>query len=205
MAAAAVAVAALGAATLSGCTTQPLPAGPSDADVARYYADLSDTRWEITGFGPEVERPVIAEVQPIGRDVRARRVVACMNDAGFGQYSAQGGGITVSGVQAVQPENEKLAFFACQEMYPVEVSANEVASEQELEYIRGYYVRFLVPCLESRGYAIDPVPSLERFQQQRSFGLWNPYWSDITQNTASLAALQRACPPMPPGIADPYG
>jgi len=205
VAAAAVVVAALGAATLSGCTTQPLPAGPSDADVARYYSDLSDALWDGTGLGPGVERPVIAEVQPITRDVWARRVADCMNNAGFANYAAQGGGLTSAGAQELQPVEEKLALFSCQELYPVAVSVNEVASDEQLEYVYGYYVRFLVPCLESRGYSINPVPTRASFLAQRNVGLWNPYWVDISQNSSSLAALQRACPPMPPGIADPHG
>ena len=209
MAAAAARAAVLAAVTvaatlLSGCTTQPLPAGPSDSDVARYYAAISDSRWNSMGFGPAVERPVVVDAQPVAPEVWAARVAGCMNDAGFPNYSAQGGGLTISSLDGVQTTEERVALYACQELFPIESDAAGVLSTGQLRYVYSYYVRFLVPCLESRGYDLGDVPPADRFLEQGNLGVWNPYWNDLASETDDRSALQTQCPPMPPGIADPY-
>jgi hypothetical protein len=203
--AAALAAGVLAAVALAGCTTQPLPAGPSDGDVARYYAAVSDARWNSLGLGPAVERPVITNARPIAREVWATRVADCMNGAGFANYSEQGGGLTVLSSDGLQATEEKVALYMCQELYPVESDATAVFSVGQLRYVYRYYTSFLVPCLESRGYDIGDVPPRDAFLDQGNLGVWNPYWSGTTWDTDTLAALRSHCPPMPPGIPDPFG
>jgi len=207
-AAAAAVVAALAAATLTGCTTQPVPAGPSDSDIAAYYAASSDALWQSMAFGPDVERPVIVDVQPVSREVWATRVADCMNGAGYSNYSEQGGGLSVVSADGSYGDDEaaqeRLAVFTCQELYPIEAHSAGVLSTPQLRYIYRYYVRFLAPCLESRGYDLGEVPPGDAFLEQGNVGVWNPYWGAITRHTDDLAALQVECPPMPPGIDDPY-
>jgi len=205
---------ALATMILTGCTSQPLPQGPSDAEVAQYYSDFSDARWEAMGFGDGIERPVIVDPQPISRDLWASRMASCMNGAGYASYSEQGGGLTVTGTDPAPDQSalataenatqERLAMYTCQELYPVVGEQGEVFSTAQLRYIYGYYVRFLVPCLESRGYTIDDVPPRDAFLEQGNIGVWNPYWGAFSQNADELAALQVACPPMPPGMVNPY-
>jgi len=201
-----LAVAALAAVALTGCTTQPLPAGPSDSDIAEYYAAFSDARWQSIGFGPAVERPVIVDVQPIPQEVWATRIADCMNGAGYVNYSEQGGGLSMTPTDGavMQTTEERLALYSCQELYPVESDPSGVLSAPQLSYIHRYYVRFLVPCLESRGYDLGEIPPADAFLEQGNLGVWNPYWSDITWDGDEFEALRVECPPMPPGIADPY-
>ena len=204
LAAAALGAVALAAVTLTGCTTQPLPAGASDSDVADFYAAISDSRWDSMGFGPDVERPVIMGAQPVTGEVWAARVADCMNGAGFANYSEQGGGLTVAASDGLQTTEEKVALYACQELFPVESDATRVLSADQLRYVYRYYASFLVPCLESRGYDVGDVPSGEAFLAQGNLGVWNPYWADIARDPSTLAELQTRCPSMPPGIDDPY-
>lgn len=204
-----LAVAALAATALTACTTQAPPAGPSDSDVAEYYAAFSDARWQSMGFGPDVERPVIADVQPIAPEVWAARVADCMNGAGYPAYSEQGGGLTISPADStdgtvVQSTDEKLALYVCQELYPIASDAAAVLSQEQLRYIHRYYVRFLLPCLGARGYEIDDVPAGDAFLEQGNIGVWNPYWGEISSDSNELEALMLVCAPMPPGIDDPY-
>jgi hypothetical protein len=209
LATAALATAVLAVVALAGCTTQPLPEGPSDSDIAEYYAASSDARWQSMAFDPAVERPVVVDVQPVSLELWASRIADCMNSAGYQAYSEQGGGLSITATDStagtvVQSTEEKLALYACQELYPIESDATGVLSTPQLQYIYRYYVRFLLPCLESRGYDVGDVPPADAFVEQGNFGVWSPYWGDITRDTDVLAALQFECPPMPPGIDDPY-
>ncbi|GAB3606801.1 hypothetical protein GCM10027413_22100 [Conyzicola nivalis] len=200
-----VAAAAAIVVVLSGCTARELPAGPTEADVDRYYDAIADAHWNALGFDPAVPRPDI-EIGFTTAETWAEQVARCLNEAGFDGYSEQGGTLLVTGdaTNLEQSAEEKLANYRCQIAHQVRPVAGQILSAAQLEYVYDYYVRFLVPCLEARGEEITDMPDRESFLAESFVGAWSPYWSSISADREEFARLRVECPPMPPGIAVPW-
>jgi hypothetical protein len=188
---------------LGGCTARPLPPGPTDADVARYYDAIADSHWDALGFGPSVERPATPATQFSTPETWAASVARCMNDAGFDEYSAQGGSLTITEPDPNPSTEQKLASYICELSYQPAAVTGQILSAAQLDYVYDYYLRFLIPCLELQGETLDDVPSREAFVAQSALGPWSPYWGIVTRDTERFERLRTECPPMPPGLSDP--
>lgn len=186
---------------LSGCTATPLPPGPTDADIAEYYAAVADAHWEALGFGPAVERPATPAIRFSSPESWAASVAGCMNAAGFDEYSAQGGSLTITEPDPNPSTEQKLASFTCELSFQPVAPPGLILSAAQLEYVYDYYLRFLVPCLGLQGESIDDVPSREAFLAQSVIGPWSPYWSIVTRDAEKFERLRIECPAMPPGLS----
>ncbi len=191
---------------LSGCTARELPAGPTEADVAKYYEAVADAHWAGLGLGAGVERPETPSIQFSTQEDWAASVARCMNDAGFDFYSAQGGALTVTGDLSGPTDTveEKVAGYVCQLSYQPEAVDGQILSRAQLDYVYDYYLRFLIPCLGSRGERVADIPDRASFVAESGIGPWNPYWAVMTDSQDAFEESRAQCPPMPPGLATPW-
>lgn len=201
-----VAVAAAGVLALSGCTWGSGPVSfpdPTEQEVEAVVAAQLDAEWEYTGLGDRVPRPEVEVVRAISSDEWAEVTAACMNEAGFAGYEAAGNALSAGEIPVDQLDADAYARYVCHAKYPSADAAQGVYGTAKLDYLYGYFARWLVPCLGFQGYEVDDVPSREEFVDLH--GWWNPYNSDVFRDLPAGEAtdeLQTRCPPVPEGFAD---
>jgi hypothetical protein len=195
-----VAAAAACALLLAGCTATPLPEGPSDAEVERYYAETADSVWASLDMPDSVEQPGVERSGTITAGEWAFTIATCMNDSGYDSYSAAGGGLSSAGAIDGPSPRERVALYTCQARYPVEGGMALLTAAQR-DYVYDYYAAFLLPCLELHDYTVEAIPSRDDFHAQS--GYWSPY-TDVriftSADEVARAQLQTECPPLPPGL-----
>ncbi|MCC7128617.1 MAG: hypothetical protein IT192_07365 [Microbacteriaceae bacterium] len=123
----------------------------------------------------------------------------CMHEQGFDVLvTFDGGQSPPIDLPESQAEAYKLANYICYAKYPVDQSTYEFGEEQ-VKITYRYYVDSLVPCLESKGYQIDYVPSEAVFESSYGSNPWTPYSVvDISRlSDEAWKALNQACPQQP--------
>jgi len=93
------------------------------------------------------------------------------------------------------------ALYRCLVMYPLDPLYLRPLSDRQLRTLYDYYKETLVPCLESKGFDVGPVPSWEFFIANT-----NPRWDPYRQlkpvrsglSLAEFRDLRKSCPPLPP-------
>jgi hypothetical protein len=134
-----------------------------------------------------------------------RKVIlqACTTAAGFSTYVAD----PIENQTLNQSERDnaikyQIAESVCAAKNPPDPSKYALMGKKQRSYLYDYYVRWLLPCLESSGYRLADAPSRETFiGDWLKPGWWSPYDSigDLPKD-AILARLQDKCPPRPPGL-----
>ena len=186
---------------LSGCVTVGAPKpGLSDAEREEFVRAQLDVSWEYFGLAPEL-RPPDGSIVLVSREEYPGEFAACMNDAGFDNYLADGTIVFSEG--SVQSDAELMANFDCGIRIVVPADESGLLNRAEREYAYDYYEQFLVPCLMKHSIAMYEPPSREEFHE--SFGAWNPY-SSVQEKDRERALtdeqLRADCLPVAPGMTN---
>ena len=200
MAAAAASVLALPGLLMAGFQFErTVPAGPSEAQLeTAVRADL-DRQWRLAGLEGIVVRPDYVSAPIVAERDWDRLMLDCMDRAGVGQWGYdEGSGLFVEGGEPTA--SDQLAFYWCYAAYP----KVDLVSAQQLDFIYDYYQRWLIPCLEIRGYNVMNAPSRDAFVDAEPGGeQWGPYGS-LERYPATFSGLERLaeeCGRTVPGIA----
>jgi hypothetical protein len=184
---------------LAGCGARDVPDGPSDAQIEAAARAALDRQWRLSGLEGIVVQPDYVP-KPIVTDREwSRLMLECMDHAGISQWGYdEGSGLFIEGAQPTA--SEQLAFYWCFAEYP----KVDLVSDDQLDFIYDYYARWLIPCLESRGFNVMNAPSRKAFADaDPAIGPWNPYRA-LEQYPDTLVAMQDLadqCAPTVAGIA----
>ena len=97
--------------------------------------------------------------------------------------------------------SEQLQFYWCFEKYPTV----DLLTRAQIDFIYDYYVRWLIPCLESNGYNVMNAPSRRAFRDaDPSIERWNPYRS-LERYPASPGASEMITAKCSPTVAGVEG
>ncbi|UJH71103.1 hypothetical protein [Ornithinimicrobium sp. INDO-MA30-4] len=137
----------------AGCGTGSSSEAPSSGLAATQTAKADP---ETAGFPPVA---AIREVTPEEFDDVYE---SCMAEDGwvlsldeFGQSSIE--------LAPGQEDDFDLASYTCNEQYPVADKYSEPLTETQWRSVYDHYESDVIPCLQSLGYAPDPLPSFESF------------------------------------------
>ena len=189
---------------LSGCATVSLPdPGMSDAEMERYHRLQSDSSWQNTSLADSL-RPPAAAKQVVTGEEWAEIVAECMNSAGFDNYRAIDGGLSIEYVSrsADDATAEIIAHFSCNENLWLEGEEEYLLNSAQLDYLYDYYQDVLVPCLSVNKVEIWDQPTREWFIGAN--GGWNPYYSveSVSWPLLEDQTIFAECPAMPPGMPE---
>lgn len=190
---------------LTGCVTVAAPApGLTGDELTAAREQQMEGRWAATGLYPQ-QRPAAPPVTTVTIEDWSDAYVKCMNNAGFDNYTALAeGGFSVSHPNGEVTELERLTDYLCAMSFEVEGEFDGVYNAAEIDYLYDYYATSLVPCLASRGFKPDSVPTRYEFASQA--GSWHPYFAMHAEewlNLFSDRSILIECPPSPAGMIDP--
>lgn len=166
----------------SGCAAVAAPpAGPTETDLAAYNEHTLLAIWLNTGLAETVERPVVAQGEPLSTAEWFDFVMSCLSDRGHTQIGiswslGEGAVLQTSSGAVLDDDQAQLDFYECAAQHPLDPAADHtLLSKAQLDYIYDYYVVQLVPCIVLNGYGLDRVMSREEFAAH--YGQWNPYYA----------------------------
>jgi hypothetical protein len=176
-----------------------VPAGPGDARLEAAVRTELDRQWQLSGLQGIVVRPDYVPA-PIVTDRQWNGLMLdCMDRAGVGQWGYdEGSGLFVEGARP--SASDQLAFYWCFAAYP----RVELLSAEQLDFVYDYYQRWLIPCLEVRGYNVMNAPTRKAFvEADPDLDQWGPYGA-LERYPATFGGLERLaeqCERTVPGIA----
>jgi len=166
----------------SGCASAAAPpAGPTETDLATYNEQTLLAIWLNTGLAGTVERPVVAQGDPLSTADWFDFVMNCLSERGHTQIGiswslGEGAVLQTSSGAVLDDQQAQLDFYECAAQHPLDPAADHtLLSDAQLDYIYDYYVVQLVPCIVLNGYELDRVVTREEFIAQ--YGQWNPYYA----------------------------
>ena len=178
---------------------RPVPDGPGDEQLEATVRLELDRQWKLAGLEGIVVRPDYVPAPIVTDREWGRLMLECMQRAGVGQWGYdEQSGLFIEGAQPTA--SDQLAFYWCFAAYP----RVDTVSDDQLDFIYSYYQRWLIPCLESRGYNVMNAPSRETFiDADPAIGQWNPYRAleHYPATFGDLEQLAETCERTLPGIA----
>jgi hypothetical protein len=203
-----VAVAAASTLLLGGCAAahDPVPPGPTQADVDTAVARDLDAQWSAMNLPPSVAKPEVARVAFTSLDSWSYRQLDCYLAAGLDAHDV-GGDFTVNGFRAGSPNGAvpyaaSIAIFTCQAQYPRDPRLVGYLSDAQVLYMYDYFRGRLAPCLRLLGYNVPAAPGREHYLASVRLGqYWDPYYT--ARSTAILPTrqdfdrLDLQCAPLP--------
>jgi hypothetical protein len=183
----------------TGCALEHrAPAGPGAAVISAAVEARLDRQWRLSGLEGVVVRPRFQPRPVIGAGRWAPEVSRCLAASGIMNWAYDPDeGLVVPG--HAPTTSEQLQFYWCFERYPTV----DLLTRPQIDFVYGYYQRWLIPCLESNGYNVVGAPSRTAFgDSDPSTGRWNPYDSleRYPATPGARAALEARCAPTVPGI-----
>jgi len=176
-----------------------VPQGPGAARLETAVRVELDRQWKLAALDGIVVRPDYVAA-PIVTDREWNGLMLdCMQRAGVVQWGYdEGSGLFIEGSRPTT--SDQLAFYWCFAAYP----RVDLVSDEQLDFIYDYYQRWLIPCLETRGYNVMNAPSRKAFHHaDPAIGQWNPYRA-LERYPATFVALEdlaKICAPTLTGIA----
>lgn len=197
---------------LSGCAAgDPVPPGPTDAEINTVIDREMVQRWDALGLPATITRPNIARIELAKPTNWSYLQLACYQAAGLDARDVSGD-FTVAGYlpgypAQVVPHGASIAIYTCQAQYPMDPRLVGYLTDAQVLYMYDYFRDRLAPCLELLGYPVPPAPPRGQYIDAVRLGLfWNPYYGDsshpITESARDLQAIDLRCAPLP---EDPYG
>ena len=191
------------AVSLTGCMAEPAaPPGISSGDRDAYRDQVIADQWSWVELTTPQDEPALPDTHYVKSAEWPDLMNSCIADAGikdsenYAVYTAEG---SRSGWSPdARGDRTQIANFVCQARYMVDPAEYGVMSKEEASAMYDYYVTWLTPCLQMRGYAVTDTPSRPAFMKSTS---WSPYLQLIAlegkgqlPNADEIAA---ACPPYP--------
>lgn len=181
----------------SANTTAAAPA-PTTSTPAPATFDAGERRVrELAAYAEHLGLTEVPDVKPVRfvtLDERPAAYAACMAEQGYpqgddGSYSAAQG----------QEGSLRLALYVCEASYPLVDKYEQPYTAAQKRIIYDYFASTLLPCLESKGVEVPPLPLYETFLA--SIGTPNEYSphayvGDLTPK--EMRELDSACPFLPP-------
>jgi hypothetical protein len=194
----AVFVAVVGAVTAGAIVlTPPPPPAMSDATRMALYQTQLDRDWSVVqSVFPDLERPDVEPIQFM--DSIEDQYVAlseCLEAEGVpNTLNSEGTGLSWgSGVDPTLPN------YICMGRYPLDPALYQPLSDEEIDYIRDFYIQVLTPCAVSYGYRVTPPPTAEEFRRVlRSDDLRNVWFPVHGLSDPQMERLASQCPTVPP-------
>ena len=184
---------------VTGCSLEsPAPVGPSQEQITAVVKARLDRQWRLSGLEGIIVRPRFEYRPVIGASQWAPKISECMAESGvvgWGYDASEG--LFIPG--DTPTTSEQLQFYWCFEKYPTV----DLLTRAQVDYIYQYYVRWLIPCLESSGYNVMNAPSRRAFRSaDPSIERWNPYRSleRYPSSPEARAVIAARCSPTVPGI-----
>jgi hypothetical protein len=176
-----------------------VPAGPGDARLEAAVRTELDRQWQLSGLQGIVVRPDYVPAPIVTDREWDRLMLDCMDRAGVGQWGYdEGSGLFVEGARP--SASDQLAFYWCFAAYP----RVELLSAEQLDFVYDYYQRWLIPCIEMRGYNVMNAPTRKAFvEADPDLDQWGPYGA-LERYPATFGGLERLaeqCERTVPGIA----
>ena len=183
----------------TGCALEHrAPEGPTPGEITAAVKDRLDRQWRLSGLEGIVVRPHFVNRPVVGASEWAPEISRCMARSGIMNWGYdEGEGLFIPG--HVPTTSEQLRFYWCFERYPTV----DLLTREQIDFIYDYYVRWLIPCLETNGYDVVDAPSRREFlDADRSIERWSPYralerYPATPEESAVIAAT---CAPTVPGI-----
>jgi hypothetical protein len=189
---------------LAGCGySRPVVQGPTSAEVRAFSLKNNDAQLQRYSIAAQVQSPSIDLVHFVSDSSRKLMLKECMTAAGYSVFVADPvENQALNQEQREQAVKYQIAESVCAAKNPPDPSKYGLLGTAQRAYLYDYYVRWLLPCLESSGYRLADAPSRSKFiDDWPTPGWWSPYDSigDLPDD-AALARLQDKCPPRPPGL-----
>ena len=184
---------------MTGCALERrAPEGQSPEVVAAAVEAGLDRQWKLSGLEGVVVRPRFQPRPVIGAGQWASEVGRCMAASGIMNWGYDPDeGLFIPG--DTPTTSEQLQFYWCFERYPTV----DVLTPAQIDFIYDYYMRWLIPCLESSGYDVTSAPTRTAFRDaDPALERWNPYVAlqRYPATAGERAALAARCAPTLPGI-----
>jgi hypothetical protein len=169
-----IAVLALVPVLLAGCAPRSTVDDPAAVQL-RINQEL-DTRWQL--FAGTELRPIATEFHFILPGGVGFAIVNCMKQAGYERYEVNRETSMYDVNLSGEPDPpEALTYYGCYHEFVGYDPSFGVPDDSTRSTLYEYYVRQLVPCLETAGFSIGSMPTLAQFNNptQGQPGGWNPY------------------------------
>lgn len=183
---------------LSGCSGTP--AFPPDPDAAetRMIIERGNLAWWHQMF-PDEDPPIVTAGELLSADEWEEAITDCVANTTVELMSQ----VRLDEVSDEQMDAVMRASWLCQMEFPSPVGdPSGYWSNAQLEWLYGFYVDRLVPCIRSIGYRVNNVPKREVFLEQSIGGpVWNPYYDlePMPNQSAEWLPIAYACPAPPKG------
>lgn len=185
----------------NGCALeQRPPEGPGQARITSEVRERLDRQWRLSDLEGIIVRPRFEHREVIGASEWAPKMSECMAASGVVNWGYDATeGLFIPGDSATT--SEQLQFYWCFEKYPTV----DLLTRAQIDFIYDYYVRWLIPCLESNGYNVMNAPSRRAFRDaDPSIERWNPYRS-LERYPASPGASEMITAKCSPTVAGVEG
>jgi hypothetical protein len=193
---------ALGAVLLlAGCATAVSPPAGITASQRRdaTQQDLA-LRWAtVTGGNPGFVAPRVAIVHYTNYLDETQVLAGCLRKSGYPKAIATASG-AVSDPTLRPPESFPFAVakYVCEAKYPVDPLELGYLSDQQEQYLYGYWQNETVPCLRAEGLTVASLPPIGQFGEgYEDVGTMNPFTHLAAADQRQVSLLQNRCPPYP--------
>lgn len=184
---------------LTGCfTTLQPPSGLDAAERDALQRQSLDDIWSAYNLFA-YDRPTPEVEEYVGVDDWPGVMADCMNDDGWSDYVASGGGVTSpSGPDA----QESIDWYECFARFPIDPQETGYLSAEQREYIYDWYGEWLMPCITAEGYEIGTRPTRDTFVEvPEQWSGWSPYIAlEADVPDTAVQALMEKCGTQPKGI-----
>lgn len=172
--------------------------------AGRYHLPTEHAQWDRL-YQEELERLAIDRQRqgmimpppdaPFARFVKPDEATSvwaeCLRGQGFEATVDWDGGLSLDSQSAEQRPAMLAADFRCRAMYPVHPKYLQPHTETQIRVVYDYYTKTLAPCLQAKGYDIDPssIPTWETFLANYAAkdGSWFPY-DAVTKREEEITA-----------------
>jgi hypothetical protein len=180
---------------LAGCSTA-MPDNPDEVALAVLVG--LDARWR--DFGTTDHRPLAADYKFLLPGGVGPAISKCMRDAGYDNYAVARASDLADHPRSEPTPRESVAYYSCYHAWVGYDPSFDELSGAQISVLHDYYIRSLVPCLETAGFAVSAVPTASAFAEPSHGqpGGWNPYLTMAhPERERVLAVLLDRCPAYP--------
>jgi hypothetical protein len=186
---------------LAGCSTAVVPPAGITASQRR-EATQQDLymRWAIlTNSNPSLVAPKVAIVSYTNYLDEAQVIASCLRKSGYPNAIATASRDVID-TTLTPPESFPfgVAKYVCEAKYPENPLELGYLSDEQEQYLYGYWQNETIPCLRSEGVTVASLPPIGQFGEgYQDVGTMNPFTHLGAANQGDTSLLQSRCPPYP--------